>query len=209
MAKQDLSRHQEGIVKRYYNNQDTIQSNKLGDLLSELWLADNEKTKAKLWGKAQVALMRMGVDATKVASIVGKMDLEGLAKLIKEADAGTAPGMQADGAECKSFAEGGPKVKSVADGRTIKQMQEERAGDGGYDSLEEPNLKRALKAFRKKLKAYRLDDESRIGGRNLTGGKASSISAITPPNQYPPEVWVKLAELGRLKRVQKGLYELP
>ncbi len=198
MAK-DLSAHQQKIVNRYYEHHDTIQSTKLQELVSELWLADSDKAKARLWGKAQVALMRMGVDANRVASVVGKQDMEALAKLVTQADAGTAQGQAANA----------PRVPSAADGRTIKQMREENAAESGRDSLEEPNLKRALKAFRKKLKAMRLDDESRLGNRYTTGGRVSGITAITPPNEYPPAVWQKLAELGRLNKAGQGMYELP
>ncbi len=69
-------------------------------------------------------------------------------------------------------------------------------------------LKRAMKAFKKRLKLMRLDDESSLGGGPFSGGRDSSIVAIQPPNQYPREVWDKLVELGRLRRVEGGLYEL-
>jgi len=69
-------------------------------------------------------------------------------------------------------------------------------------------LKRAMKAFKKRLKVMRLDDESSLGGGPFSSGRDSSIVAIQPPNQYPREVWDKLVEMGRLRRVEGGLYEL-
>jgi len=69
-------------------------------------------------------------------------------------------------------------------------------------------LKRALKAFKKRLKLTRLDAESTLGGGPLSGGRDSGIVAIQPPNQYPRQVWDKLVEMGRLRRVEGGLYEL-
>ena len=68
-------------------------------------------------------------------------------------------------------------------------------------------LKRALKAFKKRLKLVRLDDESRLGYGSMTGGGQSGIVAITPPNQYPPAVWEELVNRGRLKRSGQGQYE--
>ena len=68
-------------------------------------------------------------------------------------------------------------------------------------------LKRAMKAFKKRLKLTRLDDESRLGYGPMTGGGKSGVSAITPPNQYPKTVWEALAEQGRLKYVGQGMYE--
>ena len=170
----------------------------------ELWLAEGKKLQDKLWGRAQVALMRMGIDANQVASVVGQRDVESLAKLVSQADAGTAAKSEA-GPPGKIGA-GAPQV---TESRTIRQMQAEKAAEGGYNSLEEPNLKRALRAFRKKLKTLRRDDESRLGNRYVTSGKPSSITAITPPNEYPTPVWSKLVELGRLKRAGKGTFELP
>ncbi len=69
-------------------------------------------------------------------------------------------------------------------------------------------LKRALKAFKKRLKLTRLDHESSLGVGPLSGGRPSGIVAITPPNQYPRAVWEALVEQGRLKKAGHGLYEL-
>lgn len=69
-------------------------------------------------------------------------------------------------------------------------------------------LKRAFKAFKKRLKLTRLDQESTLGGGPMSGGRPSGIVAITPPNQYPREVWDALVEQGRLKKASHGQYEL-
>jgi len=76
------------------------------------------------------------------------------------------------------------------------------------DSPSNDELKRALKAFKKRLKVTRLDDESRLGYGGMSGGNKSEITAITPPNQYPAEIWQELANRGKLKHVGHGLYEL-
>ena len=69
-------------------------------------------------------------------------------------------------------------------------------------------LKKALKAFKKRLKLTRLDDESALRGRRLTSGRSSDILAITPPDQFRPEVWEELVRLGKLKPAGHGMYEL-
>ena len=69
-------------------------------------------------------------------------------------------------------------------------------------------LKAALKAFKKRLKLTCLDDQSRLGVGPLSGGHASSIVGITPPDQYPDEVWEELVRQGRLKKVGSGQYSL-
>ena len=69
-------------------------------------------------------------------------------------------------------------------------------------------LKQALKAFKKRLKATRLDDESRVGHGPMSGGSKSGIVAIIPPNQYPVEIWEELVKQGKLKYAGRGFYEL-
>jgi hypothetical protein len=204
---------QKKIIERYYEHHDTIQTDKLSQIVSDLWLAEAGTNTTKLWGKAQIALMRMGVDANRVANVVGKRDVEALAALVKEVDSSGAkpqagPGANPGAAETSRDIPKAPGAVPVNDTRTVKQMQAEKAAEGGFDSLEPENLKRAMKAFRKKLKNMRRDDESRLGNRYTTYGKTSGIAAITPPNQYPAAVWEKLAEQGRLKKSGQGTYEL-
>ena len=69
-------------------------------------------------------------------------------------------------------------------------------------------LRNALKAFKKRLKLSRLDDESSLGHGPLSSGRASGIVAITPPNQYPRAVWDALVAQGRLKYAGQGMYQL-
>lgn len=69
-------------------------------------------------------------------------------------------------------------------------------------------LSRALQAFKKRLKLTRLDHESKLGYGPMSGGRPSSIVAITPPSQYPRSVWDALVAQGRLKKGAQGMYEL-
>lgn len=66
---------------------------------------------------------------------------------------------------------------------------------------------KALKAFKKKLKHYRLDDESHLGGP-LTSGRSSNIQGIEPPGGFPPGVWDELVAAGRLRKEDRGTYSL-
>jgi len=75
-------------------------------------------------------------------------------------------------------------------------------------TIPEEELDRALKAFKKRLKLMRLAEESKLGGRQLTGGRKSEIDAIIPPDEFPYEVWQALAASGRLKSAGQGFYTL-
>jgi hypothetical protein len=81
----------------------------------------------------------------------------------------------------------------------------ERNPDG---SLTKETLQRAMKAFKKRLKLTRLDDESRLGHDAMTKGGRSGITGVKPPEQYPVEVWAALAEKGRIRALGQGLYEI-
>jgi hypothetical protein len=70
------------------------------------------------------------------------------------------------------------------------------------------DLKAALKAFKKRLKLTRLDDQSRIGVGPLSGGRQSGIVAIMPPEQFPQAVWDELVRQGKLRRYGSQQYEL-
>jgi hypothetical protein len=79
---------------------------------------------------------------------------------------------------------------------------------GEQKPIDQATLHAALKAFKKRIKAVRLDDESRLGGHGLSSGRQSGIFGITPPNLYPREVWDELVRVGRLKKTRDGLYEM-
>lgn len=70
------------------------------------------------------------------------------------------------------------------------------------------DLKAALKAFRKRLKLTRLEEESKIGRRPTTSGRDCGIVGINAPIQFPIEVWDELVKQGKLKRSSRGVYEL-
>lgn len=70
-------------------------------------------------------------------------------------------------------------------------------------------LRKALKAFKKRLKLSRLDDESGLGHGPMSSGRSSGIVAVMAPNQYPKAIWDKLVEQGRLEYAGQGLYQIP
>lgn len=75
--------------------------------------------------------------------------------------------------------------------------------------VDEEMLSAAMKAFRKRLKLTRLDDESQINSRNpLSKGAGSRIRSIQPPSEWPRVVWETLAVRGKLRHTGQGFYEL-
>jgi len=72
----------------------------------------------------------------------------------------------------------------------------------------EEDLKKALKAFKKRLKLTRLDDQSRLGHGPMSGGSTEQIVSIQPPAGFGREIWEELADKGYLKRDGRGFFEL-
>ena len=71
----------------------------------------------------------------------------------------------------------------------------------------EEEMRKALKAFKKRMKLTQLDDDSRLGHSPLTGAKNKVIS-IQPPAGFGRESGEERAEKGFLKRDGVGCYEL-
>ena len=68
-------------------------------------------------------------------------------------------------------------------------------------------LRKALKAFKKRHKLTQLEDDSKLGHSPLTGSK-SKVTAIQPPRGFGNEVWEELADKGVLSRDGGGFYAL-
>ena len=67
------------------------------------------------------------------------------------------------------------------------------------------DLRKALKAFRKKLKMMQLEDDSKLGHSPLTGPR-SAVVAIQPPAGFGREIWDELSQKGFLKHEGGGMY---
>lgn len=88
MASRDLSRRQSSIVKRYYDNIETIVANRLQEAVTDLYLAESDAKRAKLWQKVKTQLDKTPAEPVLVVKIVEGGDIEGLAKLVNDLIAG-------------------------------------------------------------------------------------------------------------------------
>ena len=96
--------------------------------------------------------------------------------------------------------------RSLKDVRTLLDAWD--AGSLPLSGWDKGLLKRALKAYRKRLKILRLDDMSSSTHSPLSKGGMSAIQGIKPPEQYPQEVWNLLVAQDRLRDAGNGLLEL-
>lgn len=191
----DYSAYQKKVINNYYENRDTIVTQKLSEMVSDLWLCENAEKAGKMWAKLQTTLLSAGVPTDRVQHICDQRNVELLAGLVKELDAGGIAPKPPEASTPKPVRSG---PGSVAPGTSIAPP-----------SIDEEQLKRAMTAFKKKIKSTKLDDVSGLGGRYTTRGKESSINAVTAPREFPPAVWQELVKRGRLKSVGQGMYQMP
>jgi hypothetical protein len=83
MADKDYTPHQQKIIKRYYDNQDTLGRQRLAELVSELYLAEGKK-KDRAWLAALAAMKKLGVPQGRINHIMEKRNPAILAELVKE-----------------------------------------------------------------------------------------------------------------------------
>lgn len=83
MGMEDYSRHQQGLIKRFYDNRETIALQKLGELVTELFLAEG-KERTKLWKQAEQALKGLEIPDDRIRHIVSQDSPELLAQVINK-----------------------------------------------------------------------------------------------------------------------------
>lgn len=65
-------------------------------------------------------------------------------------------------------------------------------------------LKRAMNAYKKRLKVTRGDDEVTSSRSPTTRGASSSILGVRPPEHYTDDIWTLLVAHGRLRDAELG-----
>ena len=84
MAKRQYSQYQRQVISGYYENIGNISLQKLGELVSELYLADTEGKRKRLWGRVHKAMVQLKVKPAIIEHIMEKKDVEILAKNLKD-----------------------------------------------------------------------------------------------------------------------------
>jgi hypothetical protein len=82
-AMQDYTPYQQKVIKRYYDQQGTIQLQRLAELVSELYLAEGKK-RQKTWEAAATAMQKLGVPQARIDHLVQKANPALIAELVKE-----------------------------------------------------------------------------------------------------------------------------
>lgn len=90
MADRDYTRHQQNIIKRYYDNRDQIDEQRLSELVTSLYLA-SAKQAAKKWESVPELLARLNVPQSRIDNVVSKKDSALLATIVEDLQKGKIP----------------------------------------------------------------------------------------------------------------------
>ena len=79
----ELTKYQQSVVKNYYENLDTALVQRLGEQVTDLYLAEGKK-RAKLWETIAKSLVKVGVPQKRIDHVVASDDARQLATLLQE-----------------------------------------------------------------------------------------------------------------------------
>ena len=71
-------------MRRYYEHRDALMHQKLAEIVSDLYLCEDEKKAERLWKSARTALLNAGAPKPRVETIIASRNLERLAALLAE-----------------------------------------------------------------------------------------------------------------------------
>lgn len=76
--------YQKKIIERYYDRRDAIMLNKLSELVTELYLADTDKKRDRLWTRVEAAMKNLKIKERIAAHILDRRDPAILAAHVKD-----------------------------------------------------------------------------------------------------------------------------
>lgn len=79
----ERTKYQEKIIRNYYQNQDAIVLQRLGEQVTELYLAEG-KARTKQWERVQASLEKLKIPASRIKHIVESDNPSLVAKLLEE-----------------------------------------------------------------------------------------------------------------------------
>jgi hypothetical protein len=79
----EYTKYQQNIIRNYYDNQENIHLQKLGEMVTELYLAEGKK-RAGIWKRIVAALQKLKVPASRIDHLVEQDNPALVAKLLEE-----------------------------------------------------------------------------------------------------------------------------
>jgi hypothetical protein len=82
-AMADFTPYQQKVIKRYYDNLDTVALQRLGELVSELYLSEGKKLE-RAWQQAASHMQKLGVPQTRIDHLLKQAKPQLVASLVTE-----------------------------------------------------------------------------------------------------------------------------
>ena len=82
----DLTPYQQKIVKRYYDSSEALSTQKLAELVSDLYLSTGKK-RQRVWVSLESAMQKLGVAQARIDHLKSKDDPKLVADLVQEFEA--------------------------------------------------------------------------------------------------------------------------
>jgi hypothetical protein len=79
----DFTPHQQKIIKRYYDNQDTLALQRLAELVGELYLTQGKK-RQRVWTNLEGAMKKLEVPQVRIDHLKRQDNAALVADLVKE-----------------------------------------------------------------------------------------------------------------------------
>lgn len=181
---------------------------KLGELVSDMYLCTDESDMKRMWTSANRMMNKLNIDPVRVETIMKSKRIGALSTLANELSHGGSGAAKPAPAGAGVTPPTGDAVASPAQTTQPTPPAVAPTPEPASDPLSHDALKHAMRAFKKRLKLTRLDQESRLGHRAMTGGKKSDVMAILPPREIPRQVWDELVRQGKLRDAGGGFYEM-
>ena len=86
--KRQYSRYQQNVIKRFYDNREQIDEQRLSELVTNLFLATGKKKRKKLWESAKETMKRLKVPQSRIEHVVSTLDPAILAEVVSDLQAG-------------------------------------------------------------------------------------------------------------------------
>ncbi|MGH7128700.1 MAG: hypothetical protein ACREJB_05870 [Planctomycetaceae bacterium] len=83
----EYSDHQKKVIRRYYDNREQLDNQRLSELVANLYLAQGKK-RAKLWQTAEELMRRLKVPESRIGHVVSSDDPAILAEVVNDLQAG-------------------------------------------------------------------------------------------------------------------------
>ena len=80
---QEYTKHQQKIIKNYYQNREAISLQRLQELVTELYLAEGKK-REKQWEYIVATLQKLGLTQKRIEHLRAQDDPQMLAKVVEE-----------------------------------------------------------------------------------------------------------------------------